>query len=298
LIALIPYVFFALGNPGALTSRFQDISYIYETIPLTEKIMLFFNNYSANWSLNFLIFRGDGNLRHSTGVGGMVFITVFILFLVSITGTLLGKKWDRFTALLFVNLLFTPIASALTSEGNPHAIRALPMGYYIILFSCYGLKSLSLIQFKPLAIVLIGCVYISIGYEVTKYQIDYFIHYPARSVDAMGSFDFKSMLDFAIEKSPTEIIFFDNFPGGLDNFLFYSRIVDNPENIPIRASKNPIPQTDTCIIYRRQSGAEEELDKYSLSYKEIGSKFRPSDLEKRFEAKTFFGVMKSRCYQP
>lgn len=298
LVALIPYGIFSIKNPSALTSRFQNISFIFESIPLIEKMQTFLENYLSNWSLGFLIFRGDENLRHSTGVGGTIFISVFILFLIGLTALLFRKKMDKFTSLLLVNLLFTPVASALTSEGNPHAIRTLLMGYFIVLFSCYGFQFLSHISPKPLAIFLVSCIYITIGYEASKYQLDYFTQYAARSVSDMGSYDFYGSLDFALAERPKEVIFFDNFFGGLDNFIFYSRIIANPMNIPIKSSQNPIPESGVCIIYRRETGAEEELDIYSIPYQEFGSRYRPSEIEKRLGVDSFFGVMKSRCYHP
>lgn len=298
LVMLIPYGIFSLGNPGALTSRFQNISFVYESIPITEKMQIFLENYLSNWSLNFLILRGDENLRHSTGVGGTIFISVFVLFLFGLVMLILSRKMDKFSFLLFVNLLFAPVASALTSEGNPHTIRTLLMGYFIVLFSCFGFHFLSRLSIKPAAIFLAICFYITLGYEVYKYQFDYFTQYAARSVSDLGSYDFYGTLYSALEENPKEIIFFNNYFGGLDNLIFYSRIVDNPTGIPITSNPMPIPQPGICIIYHREKGAEEELDGYSIPYQEFGSRYRPSELEKRLGVTPFFGVMKSRCYPP
>ncbi|MBL8062395.1 MAG: glycosyltransferase family 39 protein, partial [Anaerolineales bacterium] len=45
LVTLIPYGIFSISNPGALTSRFQNISFIFESIPLIEKMRTFLENY-------------------------------------------------------------------------------------------------------------------------------------------------------------------------------------------------------------------------------------------------------------
>lgn len=296
LIALIPYIFFSLTNPGALTFRFHEISFIYQTIPLIEKIKIFFINYFSNWSLKFLIFHGDMNLRHSTGIGGMVFISVFLLFILGLINISFTKKWNNFSILLLVNLFFTPAASALTSEGNPHAIRSLLMGYFITLLSSYGLSYLLALKNKQVRNILVIATFITTSYESYRYQFDYFFHYPARSVEDFGSFNLYGALEFAIEHSPNEIILFDNYTGGMDTLILYSRIIDTPENILISASSHPTPKVGSCIIYRRLTDAEAELNNSTLSFEEFRSRYRPSDTERKFGVEAFSGLIKARCY--
>lgn len=296
LLALIPYAIFSLNNPGALTSRFQQISFLYEATPITEKIKIFFTNYFSNWSLDFLILHGDSNLRHSTGLGGMIYISTFVLFILGIIGIFLEKKIDKFKVLLFLNLFFAPIASALTSEGNPHAVRTLLMGYFIVIISCYGIQILSAIQSKLAAVILTISLITFLGYEVYRYQFDYFFHYAARSVDAIGSYDFYGSLEFALEHDPKNIILFDNSPGIRDNFLFYSQIIQIPNNIPTQINPNAIPESGDCILYRRLSGAEEVLDKSPIPFELFNSRHRPSKTEKQYGEKIFYGVMQVRCY--
>lgn len=299
LAALIPYIVFSLKYPGALTSRFKAISFISEPLPIVEKIGMFLSNYFSFWSLDFLIKHGDANLRHSTGLGGIIFLSVFVLFIYGLFNfflRLLRKDIDRFQLLLVINLLVSPVASAMTSEGNPHAVRAILLGYFIVIISCYGFQRLLEIHNKLIRGILIALVFTFLGSEVFKYQFDYFVHYAARSVDAIGSYDFYGAVEFAVEENPNEIILFDNFPGIRDNFLFYGRVVTNPNNTPMRVEPSVNPEPGVCVIFRRQSGAEEELDRYSIPYDQFTSKYRPSGREKYYGAEAFFGVMKARCY--
>lgn len=299
LATLIPYAVFSLKNPGALTSRFKSISFLYEPLPLLEKSRIFLSNYFSFWSLDFLIKHGDTNLRHSTGVGGVVFVAVFILFAIGVFYFFLKlarKSVDKFNLLLIINLFATPLASAITSEGNPHSVRAILLGYFIVLLSCYGIQRVLNMGNKVFRAVFLVLILAFLGSEVYRYQFDYFMRYPSRSVDAIGSYDFYGAIEFAIEQSPEEIVLFDNTPGIRDNFLFYGRIVDNPRSIPMRTNLSPVPKPGLCIIYRRQSGAEETLEKYSLPYDQFTSKYRPSVREKYYGAEAFFGVMNVRCY--
>src|SRR5690606_34757021 len=109
-----------------------------------DKIKILFSNYIAYWSPSFLFLHGDTNLRHSTGISGSITITAGILFAVGLIAIVISiiKSWDRFKLLLLVNLLFSPAAAALTSEGTPHTVRSLLLGCYIVLISCYGLNYL------------------------------------------------------------------------------------------------------------------------------------------------------------
>ena len=300
LVALIPYAVFSLKNPGALTSRFKAISFLYEQLPFVEKLRIFQSNYFSFWSLDFLIKHGDSNLRHSTGVGGIVFLSVFILFIIGLADfflSLLKKDIDKFRLLLVINLFVTPIASAMTSEGNPHAVRAILLGYFMVIISCYGFQRVLSLYNKTVRGILLVFIFALLGNEVYKYQFDYFAHYAARSVDAIGSYDFYGAIEFALEEAPNKIVLLDNFPGIRDNFLFYGRVVDNPNNIPMQVELSVVPEPGLCVIFRRQSGAEEYLDRYPIPYDQFTSKYRPTVREKYYGAEPFFGVMKARCYK-
>jgi hypothetical protein len=227
----------------------------------------------------------------------MMYFVVLILCLAGLIGIVLRRDLDKFKLFLILNLLAAPAAAALTSEGTPHTVRGLLLGYYIVLISCYGLKYLLEINNSWIKVPLLVCVFILLLYEVVNYQVDYFIFYPARSVDAFGSYNLRGSLEFAVKKKPKEIILFNNFAGGSENLQFYMQIVDNPNHIPIQSAPVVSPAPGVCVIYRRLSGAEEELDKYSIPYIEFRSRHQPTLLEKQFGAKPFSGIMKTRCYK-
>src|SRR5690349_7484018 len=61
-VMLIPYIFFSLKYPGALTDRFKLITYIYEPgLSVGQKIWQFCLNYSRQFSPDFLLLHGDHN---------------------------------------------------------------------------------------------------------------------------------------------------------------------------------------------------------------------------------------------
>ena len=278
--ALIPFFVFSIRNPGAITSRFSTLSYWSEELSLADKFVIFFQNYLTYFSPRFLLFQGDSNLRHSTGFGGIIFASVFLLAMIGIMGIVIKKKFDRFNIFLFISLLLSPVAAALTSEGTPHALRSMTLGYYIFLFSCYGVgEFLSIENRRTRSLALTGIALLLLV-EIAAYQTDYFLAYPARSVPAMGCQGFQSSLQFAIDKHPSKIIFLSKPREMYANMQFYSLLVDNPEDIPLAWDNRVKPKPNQCILYHIQN--ERELAPYPDPYEEFDSR----------------GVIKARCYLP
>jgi hypothetical protein len=279
-VSLIPFLFFTIRNPGAITSRFNALSYLGESIPLSEKIAIFFQNYFTYFSPRFLIFNGDPNLRHSTGFGGVVFISVFLLSMIGLMGILIRRKWTRFNIFLLVSLLLSLVAAALTSEGTPHALRSMTLGIYLFLLSCHGMDEFLRMENRRARTLMLTGISIFLLAEIVLYQMDYFLAYPARSVKAMGSQGFESALQFAIDQSPGEVIFFSKPRETYANMQFYSLLVENPNDVPLNWDNRPKPDKNICILYHVQN--ERELDSSPIPFEEFDSG----------------GIIKARCYLP
>lgn len=278
LVSLVPFIIFTVRNPGAITSRFYLLSFVEEPISLAEKISIFVRNYLAYFSPRFLILQGDPNLRHSTGYGGVIYIATILLFIVGLAGMIFNRRVNRFDIFLFACLLVSPVAAALTSEGTPHALRSVLLGYYILLFSCHGMRTVSGISNRRIKFLAQTGIFLLLLFEISGYQLDYFLAYPSRSVNAMGSHGFRSALQFAISQDPAEIIFMNKPRETYAHAQFYSLLADNPGNIPIAWDNRPKPAGGICILFDAQNGGE--LDQYPIPFIEYDSA----------------GVMKARCY--
>ncbi len=296
--SLIPYIIFTINNPGATTTRFRAISYIDDSISILNKIYIFVHNLATYWSPKFLIIQGDSNLRHSTGYGGIIFSVTLLLFFVALVNIITNKKLNKFNALLLINLLLSPMAAALTSEGTPHALRSLLLGYYILLISCYGVKFLSEIRENKVKKVLIVSISVFLVLEIFSYQLDYFLFYPSKSIPYFESFDLKTSLQIAIEKNPRQIIFVNNVPPSYVNLQFYSYLVDNPKDIPIQIIQKPVPDLDTCFLYNQWYDQEfiKELDEFPHEFTEYETQKKISLWQKLLGAETSKGLTKVRCY--
>jgi len=76
---------------------------------------------------DYWIFRGDANLRHHFGFGGML-STVDLLAWLGFIGLFLNRRLSRDSVVpilfLFAGLIAAILPAALTMEGNPHALRS------------------------------------------------------------------------------------------------------------------------------------------------------------------------------
>ncbi|NJK72826.1 MAG: hypothetical protein HC926_06255 [Synechococcaceae cyanobacterium SM2_3_60] len=175
-ISLLPYVYFVVSNPGAITSRFRIVSYLYWDISLLEKVRLFVTHYLTYISPRFLINVGDPNWRHTTSIGGIVFATTLFLFIIGLIAMLQkGRRIDRFSLFLILNLVFSPVAGSLTFESIPQSLRVHLLAYYMVIISCFGLQCLLSISDLQLRRLLSLGVAVLLAYEIIGYQIDFLV---------------------------------------------------------------------------------------------------------------------------
>jgi hypothetical protein len=297
LISLIPYILFIINNPGAITSRFSEISYIYSDISVTRKIATFISNLVVYWSPDFLIKFGDANLRHAIGYGGIVFTATYILFLLGFISILTQKKLilNRFNLFLLGNLFFSPLAAALTLPGTPHSLRSLLLGLFLLIFSCFGLKFITEINPIHSRRILIACILTYLVCDIAAYQANYFIYYPAKSVSAMKSYGFKESLQDAINNNPKEVILLDRPFEYYASLKFFTYLVKNPQNIPITMSDEVEPVPGICVLFQRDNG--DMLKHSSYLFNESENPYQLNRIERLFLVKTPPAMIKLKCYK-
>ena len=292
---LAPYIVFSNNNPGAITSRFYEISYIDDAISPLNKVLIFARNLSEYWSLNFLAVHGDSNLRHSTGYGGVLYLGVLILSLTGLIFMLNRNKLGRFNAFLFANLLVSPLPAALTSEGTPNALRSLLLGYYIVLISCYGVDFIVGLPSRRLKGILTISIASLLIIEIIGFLLHYFLVYPLTSLESMGSYNFKSALQTAINRHPEQIIFISSPPASYATLRFYQHIVENPGKIPIIISQIPKPSLGSCVIFNRNDQAK--LNGLPFSFRDFEHSDYPNILQRMRNQRSVRSLIKVRCYE-
>jgi hypothetical protein len=168
------------------------------------------------------------------------------------------------------------------------------LGYFILLISCFGIKFVSEINRNPLRQILIVGVFVYLVVEIAVYQVNYFIVYPAKSTSAFIDYGFKQSLQYAINQSPKEIVFFVN--GDEEYYAtlkFYSLVLKNPENIPITLDDQFDPIAGRCYIVKRNDRVGSNSP---LPFNEFESQYQLSPLEIMFKVDQPLAVFKARCY--
>ena len=182
----IPFIFFALcviillywslTHPGSLTARFSEITIwtgYRDIVPFTYK---FVRNYLTYFSFDFLFLNGDPNLRHHTGRGGELFLSMLPVLLAGLIYAwhCRHQALHRFTLLGF---LFFPLAASLTVD-NSHALRSANAIPFIVVLMAWGTRylwNLSRARFLFHALLILATL------EFASFSYDYFANYEYRA---------------------------------------------------------------------------------------------------------------------
>lgn len=293
LVTLIPYFYYVIRYPNALTARLDDISYLYSDMGLLEKVWMYLNQYFSYWSLNFLILNGDTNLRHSVGFGGIIFLTTLILFLVGMFRLINKKKQllNRFNLFLLSNLILAPSAAAFTDIQTPHLLRSLLLGYFMVLVSCYGLDYLFQINNSYKKMIRIGFILFFV-IEIVLFQGYYFIVYASKSIPAMNSFGIKELFQQALDQNPKEVSLLDFKKEFYVTGNFYSIILKNHKNISLTRTETFISAPGLCYIFPL---ADSRDFIPSLPYVDLIFEYKQEPVEKLFVLNQPKSLYMGRC---
>jgi len=149
---------------GAVENRVSSLTYLTQSLPISEKATYFVENLSRN--LLMLNFQGDTNARHNYPgkpalnplLGGLFWIGLFL-------GIKKQPKYRLFLcwiALSIVGTLFT-----LPTE-NPHFLRTYTVTVGVVFFITLALEKLWP-KDKAMEYLLIGLLFLSVVYEVRTY---------------------------------------------------------------------------------------------------------------------------------
>lgn len=249
IIALLPYFFFSAAHPKALTARFSEVTYLYDSsLTSLRKAEMFANNYLHYLSPSYLLFKGDTTLRHHIGGSGEIYFSVVALALIALGEVFINStyfKQNRYFVFLFLNLILAPLPAALTRGDS--ALRSVTVGLYIVLLSALGVASIARLLPKKVQTLVVGAFFILLLVEAGNYVHRYFTDYPAVTIGAMESYDFKATLASAIAYEPAKIIVSNKGIAPYIQLKFYELLLPH-SNIPAIVS-DPIAQVSQCIIY-------------------------------------------------
>jgi hypothetical protein len=263
---VIPFfVYFFIHPKNIITPRFLRITSANTvTINPLNRLKQISIDYIKSLSPVYLIIKGDPNLRHTTPYAGIIFKTNYILLLLSTFFLIKDiKKVDKFKAFLIISILLSSLCAPIT--GEPYqSFRNFLVGFFITLFSCYGLLEIQRIKIPWLKLFLVICVFAALGGEIIYFQYNYFTKYPEISVTAFESSGYVEAFRTAHSQNPTKIIISEKTNQPYIHYRFYDQIENLDQKVKVEIG--PLkPQIGACILFIPEN--KPKLDSLSVNYK-------------------------------
>lgn len=148
--------------------RPQNI-FVFKNKTLTEGLTTFTKHYLEHYSISFLFVNGDPNIRHNVQNHGELYPIMAPFIILGLV--LILKKRDKTSLFILFWLLFFPLPSALTDDGNPHATRSLIGSPLFCLLSAYAIVKFA----KP---AILAVVILVASFNIYSYFNSYFNIYP------------------------------------------------------------------------------------------------------------------------
>ena len=195
----------------------------YKDFNTIDLVLLFSKQIAEHFSLKFLFLSGDANLRHSiqqfgmlSWVSGLIFVSGVVYLVINrIVGAdnfFSGSHTKKIIQVAIIGIVSGIIPSALTNEGNPHALRAISSWpFFMLLFGALATElddRLKSRWFIPLII----CVSLL---EYGFYLRSYFFTYPKIASESFKTIDFPLITAYkkmVVDRLSCSQVVFSNYP--------------------------------------------------------------------------------------
>jgi hypothetical protein len=176
-LPLITTVVVLLGTARG-AARFGDVS-VFHQRSLVDAIKTWAANYVQYFNPDFVFVRGDPNLRHSSGFGGLLFVSALPIVATGVVTCL--RRWgDPMRRLAIAGLVVAPLAPALT-EGIS-ARRDVVFLPFLLLLLIFGWQAALSWLRRHIRVAAVSAVFAVTAAGL--YFADYALAYPARSARA------------------------------------------------------------------------------------------------------------------
>ncbi len=139
-VSLIPIFVYNFQNPGVLTSRFYQVSYIRPEIPVTKLAWMFATRFFECIDPTSLLLYGDPNARHHVpGSGGAILFATFCLMVVGLIIVVLQRRRDRWWLYIVFGLFASVIPGAITNDAF-HQPRLLGCPIFLLILTVPALE--------------------------------------------------------------------------------------------------------------------------------------------------------------
>lgn len=138
--------------PGALTSSFKIIAVWNDAQNFNEVAKRFLLNFINHWSPKFLFFKGDPNIRHSSGISSEMLISWFFPFIFGFIYAFKKFLKNKIWQLIIFLILSFPLAASLT-RTQPIATRTLQAApFFSLIISLFFYQTSKVVFAKNLFI--------------------------------------------------------------------------------------------------------------------------------------------------
>lgn len=213
--------------------RPQNI-FVFKNKTPAEGFNLFTKHYLEHYSPSFLFLKGDPNIRHNAPNNGELYIFMAPFIIIGLL--LFLKKRDKISLFILFWLLFFPLPSALTNDGNPHATRSLLGAPLFCILSAYAISRFA----KP---VILAVTIIIASFNVYSYFNNYFNIYPkvlfSSNAWGYGTDEVFNFLKANSQKYQKICINYTHWYATNEFILYYF----GKENSEVKVFNNPDPET-------------------------------------------------------
>lgn len=234
-IAYVVLLAATLANPQVLLARAQVVSLFSDHPALLTAVGRFASNYLSYFNPSFLVISGDGNLRQTTGFGGVIVAATLPLMIAGLVR--LGMRWrEPYSRFIVLGLLLSPVPAALTLVA-PHALRGAGMFAFLVVLMIEGLAwARELIgSRRTLAVGLVALVALS----ASPYFVDFFTAYPVRAAVAFDTGEARAMqvahqhaqagmhwlfLSTSLDQPAIQLMWIESAPPPQDSYLTAARV--------------------------------------------------------------------------
>ena len=140
-LTLVPLVLFNRSNPGVVTKRLHEISYIKPGRPWKDIAYDFVQRYLEDQSLTPLLLTGDYHPRHHVqGSGGAIFFATFILAMIGLWLVIARRRWcEPWWRFIIYGLAVSILPGAITTEPF-HQVRLMAYPIFLLVLTIPALE--------------------------------------------------------------------------------------------------------------------------------------------------------------
>lgn len=142
-LTLLPLVIYSLRNPGVLTARLYQVSYIRPEMSWGEMISQFTMRFLQDLSPVAMLVYGDYHPRHHVqGSGGAILIATFVIAVIGILIVFAGRLRDPWWRFVVYGLFASVVPGALANEPF-HQMRLMAFPVFLLLLTVPAMEWLA-----------------------------------------------------------------------------------------------------------------------------------------------------------